>query len=226
MSNTPRTLFSHSSVSPRLQQPEEVTTVRGVRQDKYAPRRVRTATPHPVVSKNLARTRHTDTKLSRPQNYFKKRSVRRQTVQISGWGKPELKAELERIAKQEGVSLSQTVVAGLEEWVRQKLHIQHAVLLQPIIETTIHKEMNRLITNLSQYQGRIVFDVGQIRWLFINTLYREVIHPNKTLTKEEFYELLDKSSKETMKNAHRFIPQIHEVVAAMKKWLMREEEDT
>src|SRR5438874_10934114 len=124
------------------------TTLRGVRQDKDAPRRVRIATMQPVVPKNTARTRQMNTLSPRSQKSYKKRSTKRQTMQISGWGRPQLKAELERIAEQEGLSLSQTVIAGLEEWVRQKLHQQHVVLIQPIIETTIRNELRRYFSRM------------------------------------------------------------------------------
>ena len=61
---------------------------------------------------------------------------------------PALKADIQRIASQEGLSFSQTGRALLEEAVRQRLHIRHAVLLQPIIETTIRKELSRNISRL------------------------------------------------------------------------------
>jgi len=50
------------------------------------------------------------------------------------------------------------------------------------------------------------------------------VNPNRTLSKEEFYGLLDESSKETLKNLRRFSPHIAEVVKAMKQWLSGEEE--
>lgn len=99
----------------------------------------------------------------------RKRSVKRKTVQISGWGRPHLKAELERIAACEGLSLSQTVVAGLEEWVRQQLHVQHAVLIQPIIETTIRNELRRYFSRMILFLARITMTLdvmkGLIKWL-------------------------------------------------------------
>src|SRR5947209_6376830 len=89
-----------------------VTTLRRVGQDKYAPDVVRAPTKQDVVPVKEALTRQKQVKTNHPRS--QKHSTRRQTVQISGWGRPQLKAELLRMAEQEGVSLSQVVVALLE----------------------------------------------------------------------------------------------------------------
>ncbi len=52
----------------------------------------------------------------------RKSSNKRQMVQLTIWLQPAVKAEIQRIAEKEGLSISQTGRAGLEEWVRQKLH--------------------------------------------------------------------------------------------------------
>jgi hypothetical protein len=151
-------------------------------------------------------------------------STKRQKVKVNIWlDRPE-KAELERLAASEGLSLSRTGRALVVDGLVQKLRLQREALAQPAVAATMHTEMTRLINNLSQFQGRIVFEVGQLRWLVINKMYRDVLHPNRTLSKEEFYGLLDQSSKETMKNLRRFVPHIAEVVKAMKRWLTEEEE--
>ncbi len=154
----------------------------------------------------------------------KKHSRKRQTVQIAGWGKPHLKAALARIAAEEGISLSQTVVAFLEAGVRQQLHIQQELLAQPILEAVMEKKLNRLSNQLADFLGRSVFETGQLRWLFVNLLYRDVLFPNKPLTKEEFYDLLDTSSKETLKNLHSFVPPFSDAIAAIKQRLKNAEE--
>jgi len=153
-----------------------------------------------------------------------KHSTKRQKVKVNIWLDPPEKAELQRLAGSEGLSLSQTGRAILLDGLVQKLRMQREALAQPAVAATMHSEMTRLINTLSQFQGRIVFEVGQLRWLVINTMYREVVNPNRTLSKEEFYGLLDESSKETLKNLRRFSPHIAEVVKAMKQWLSGEEE--
>ena len=205
MSNTKRTQSTQNRLPRRLQHGEVVTTLRSVRQDKPPPTRVRIASIQPVVQKNRART----------HKHLKKR----RTVQISGWGSSELRAEMKRIAESEGISLSQTVVAGCEELVRVRLERRREILQEPILEAMIDRKINRLINYLSQYLGRIAYETGQTRLLLINSMLREVIHPGKKLSKDEFYELLDKSSKDTLKNIHRFIPPISDVIEGIKQWL-------
>ncbi len=153
-----------------------------------------------------------------------KHSTKRQKVKVNIWLDPPEKAELQLLAGSEGLSLSQTGRALLLDGLVQKLRMQREALAQPAVAATMHSEMTRLINTLSQFQGRIVFEVGQLRWLVINKMYREVVNPNRTLSKEEFYGLLDESSKETLKNLRRFSPHIAEVVKAMKQWLSGEEE--
>jgi hypothetical protein len=123
----------------------------------------------------------------------KKHSRKRKTVQISGWGRPQLKEAMELIAKQEGISLSQIVVSFCEAGVAEKLHIQQEILAEPILRKLIREELRPLRNSLSEFHGRELFELGQVRWLFINKLYREVIHPEKKFTTEELYTLLDAS---------------------------------
>ena len=60
-----------------------------------------------------------------------KSSTKRKTVHVTLWMKPEIKAELKRLARLNGLSVSQTGGAFLEKALRQNLHEQHAALLQP-----------------------------------------------------------------------------------------------
>jgi len=162
---------------------------------------------------------------SAPANrQLRKRSNKRQTVHLTIWVKPSEKAELQRLASLEGLSISATGKAILMDGLQQKLRIQREVLAQPVLEATIHKEMNRLMNNLSQFHGRSLFEIGQIRWLFVNKLFREVINPEKKFTKEEFYTLLDTSQTETIKSVKQWNPNIQDVVGAIKQFL-KEGED-
>jgi hypothetical protein len=154
----------------------------------------------------------------------KKHSRKRQTVQISGWGRPQLKTALQRLAESEGISFSQTIIAILEAGVREKLHIQQEILAEPIMRKLLREELRPLRNDLSEFHGRSLFEIGQVRWLFINKLYREVLNPEKKFTKEEFYKLLDTSRKETIQSIKQWNHTIIEVVAAIKKRLAGEKE--
>src|SRR5690349_24679487 len=78
-----------------------------------------------------------------------KRSTKRKTVHVTLWMKPETKAELQHFASKDGVSVSKFGGTLLEEAIHQELHIQHAVLIQPIIEQAIRKQMGLFITRLT-----------------------------------------------------------------------------
>ncbi len=220
MVNNQHTQSTHNVFERQLHTANGQQPLRGVRQDKTASKRARAAMPQPVVQKNMARTRQLNRLSPRSQNYFKHKnhSKNRQTVQISGWGRPQLKAELKRIAEREGLSLSQTVIAALEEWVRQQLHIQHAVLLQPIIEQAIRKQMRGISTRLAWLVVRVAFDAGQTRSIVTNILGRQ-----PGVSEDELKHILDESNKTAKGNITRRTPQIAELIEAVEQWIVTEE---
>ena len=144
----------------------------------------------------------------------------RQTVQVSAWVKPAIKAELQRIASQEGLSLSQTCATLLAEAIRQKLHVQHAVLLQPIIETTIRKELSRNFSRFVLLLMRIAFEEGQTRRMVTNILGRQ---PGVTPALLEH--ILDASSREAKKTIFLKTPQIASLIEEFEQWLQEEGTD-
>ena len=161
-----------------------------------------------------------------------KHSTKRQTVQISGWGSPQLKAEMERIAGSEGISLSQTVVSACEALVQAKLQRRREILEKPILEAFFDKKMNHVVNRLAEFLGRSVFETGQMRWLYINTLYHDVIRQvaaeqspeKKEALRQSFYHLLDTSQKETVRAVKHWNPNIIDVVATIKQRLKEGEE--
>ncbi len=145
-------------------------------------------------------------------------SRKRQTVQVSSWVKPPVKAELQRIAATEGLSVSQTCATLLEEAIRQKLHIQHAVLLQPIIEQAIRTQMRSISTRLAWLLVRVAYDAGQIRGVVTNILGRQ-----SGMTPELLKDILDGSSKTAKGNITRRTPQLVELIEAVEQWMVTDE---
>jgi hypothetical protein len=94
------------------------------------------------------------------------------TVKVTLWVKPAVKAELKRLAGMDGLTLSKTGATLLEEAIHQKLHIQHALLLQPIIEQTVRKELRVFGNRLVFFLMRIAFASEQARILITNVLDR------------------------------------------------------
>lgn len=134
--------------------------------------------------------------------------------------KPEYKAELQRMAGLEGLSVSSFAGTLLEEAVRQKLHIKHAVLLQPIIEQAIAREMRTISTRLAWLLVRVAFDAGQTRSIVTNILGRQ-----PGVTPDILNTILDGSGKTAKANITRRTPQIVELIEAVEKWIIAHEEE-
>jgi hypothetical protein len=185
-----------------------------LRQDKYAPSRVRTASSEPVTLKISARTQQKNTKSPRSKNHSKKR----QTVQIAAWVKPPIRAELERVAKQEGLSISQTIAALLEQALRQNLYTQHTALLEPIIDKSLGKHMRSYSNRIATLLVRALFAGEQTRSLVTNILGRQQGIDQPILEK-----ILNGSSNAAKRNITRMTPQLSELVEEINKWMEKEE---
>src|SRR5260370_36270006 len=140
----------------------------------------------------------------------------RQTVQVAAWVKPAIKAELLRIAEQERLSVSQTCATLLEEAIRQKLHIQHAVLLQPIIETTIRKQMSAYSNRLAALLVRSLFASEQTRSLVTNILGRQPVVSQPVLE-----HILNGSSSVAKRKITRLTPQLKAIYVEVKQWYQK-----
>jgi hypothetical protein len=201
------------------------TPVRGVRQDKPlqdpAPRSLPTASPSQKMTRGGLNGHKNQSFTKRSQNH----AIMRPKEKLYIWVEPQEKAQLERIAESKGLSVSQTGRAIIVDGIRQELRIEREVLAVPILEAYFDKKMNVVINRISEFLARCVYEGGQVRWLFVNTLYREVLNSDKKLTKEEFYKLLDTSQKETIKSVKQWNPHIKDMVAAIKEYV-REGENT
>lgn len=149
----------------------------------------------------------------------KKPTRKRQTVHVDSWISPQLKSELKRIADLEQLSLSRMIATILAEGIRQKLHIQHAILLQPIIETTLKREMRASNNRLAMLLVRCVFASEQTRSLTTNILSRQ-----QGVTQPVLEEILDGSSKVAKRNITQLTPQLKTLISEIKQWLTEEEE--
>ena len=145
-------------------------------------------------------------------------NTKRKTAKVTVWVRPEVKAELRRVAEQDGLSLSAAGAALLEEALRQKLHVQHAVLLQPIIKQAIRQEMRTISTRLAWLLVRVAFDAGQTRSLVTNVLGRQ-----PGVTPDMLNAILSNSSKSAKRNLTRRTPQITDLIEAVEQWMVAEE---
>ena len=115
------------------------------------------------------------------------------------------------------MSLSAAGAAFLEEALRQKLHVQQAVLLQPIIEQAIRKQMRGISTRLAWLLVRVAYDGGQTRSLVTNVLGRQ-----PGVTPEILQTILENSGKTAKGNITRRTPQLTELIEAVEDWIQPE----
>jgi hypothetical protein len=193
-----------------------MNTSRDVWQDKDASSRVRVALREPVIVDDTPRTPQSNTKIPRSQNH----STRRKLRQVASWVDEPIIAQLQELARSQGLSMSQTIHSLLKEILRQKFHQQQAATLPSIIEQAVAKSNRALATRLVWLLVRIAFDTGQTRVLATNTLGMQ-----EGMTQDSLKEILDSADKRTKANLTRKTPQLTELVQAVEKWLLEEEVD-
>jgi hypothetical protein len=189
---------------------------RDVRQDKDASGRVRGASSQPVMVGDTPRTLPQNTKSPRLQNH----STRGKLRQVASWVDEPIIAQLQELARSQGLSMSQTIRDLLKEILRQKFHQQQAATLPSIIEKAVAKSNRSLATRLSWLLVRIAFDTGQTRVLATNTLGMQ-----EGMTQDSLKEVLDTADKRTKANLTRKTPQLTELMEAIEKWLLEGEKE-
>src|SRR5918992_5256860 len=188
-----------------------------VRQDKARIASARTASGQPAAVTHTSRAKPLRPNGTRSTN---RNSAKTTTVHLDLWVSPIVKAELQRIAAQEGLSLSATGASLLTAAIRQKLNIQHGVLLQPIIKTAIHEAMQGISNRLAYLLARTAFSSEQTRSLATNILGRQ-----SGMTEETLQTILAMTKRTAKGNLTRRNPEIEELIAAIKQWLDHDEHD-
>jgi hypothetical protein len=140
------------------------------------------------------------------------------TVHLDLWVSPIVKAELKCIAEQEGLSMSATGAGLLEGAIRQKLHLQQGVLLQPLIKQAIRDQMQGISNRLAFLLARNAFSSEQTRSLATNILGRQ-----SGMTEETLKTILEMTKRTAKGNLTRRNPELEELIAAIKQWLDYEE---
>jgi hypothetical protein len=156
-----------------------------------------------------------------PHAVFQKRhhSQKRQTVKVTLWVKPIVKAELQRKAEREGLSLSATGAAFLEKALQSDIDMQYGTLLQPIIEKAIATHMRSYSTRIAMLLVRSVFTSEQTRSLSANILGRQ-----PGVTQQVLEDILNRSSQTAKRNITRITPQLTELLKEIEQWIRVEGE--
>ena len=207
-----QSVFERQQHTTHGQQPQS-----GVWQDNPTPRPARTASPQPAPHKKAMRPQQMNSKTHRSQN---RSTAKRKTVHLTLWVKPVVKAELERIAEQEGVSVSKAGGALLEQAIQQNVDMQYSALLQPIIEQAIAKQMRSYSSRIAMLLVRVAFASEQSRGIVTNILGRQ-----PGVTPDVLTTILDGSSKTAKGNITRKTPQLTELMDAVEQWIRAAEEE-
>jgi hypothetical protein len=187
-----------------------------VRQDKGRISSARIGTPQPAPPKNPMRPHKLSSNATRSKN---KPKPKRKTVHLTLWVDPIVKRELQRVAEQEGLTVSKTGAAFLKQALQNNVNMQYSELLTPIIETTIDKRMRSRDSRLAWLLVRVAFDTGQTRAITANILGRQ-----QGMTEEKVKNILAMSQRTAKGNITRRTPQIAELMDAVEKWLAEDEE--
>jgi hypothetical protein len=187
-----------------------------VRQDKGRISSARIGTNQPAPHKKPIRPHSSNTGAARSKN---KPTPKRKTVHLTLWVDPIVKRELQRIAEQEGLTVSKTGSSLLKQALQNNVNMQYSELLTPIIETAIDKRMRSRDARLAWLLVRVAFDTGQTRSLVANILGRQ-----QGMTEETLKTILAMSQRTAKGNITRKTPQIAELMEAVEKWLAEDEE--
>jgi len=203
---------SHQNIFSNQANPTKNKDAHGdVRQDKRAFPRARIPSPQPARSHIPMRAQPTDNKTPRSQNTP---VAKRRTVQLTLWTNPIVKAEIQRIATREGLSVSAVGAAILEKALQQNVDLEYGALLRPIIESAIQANLQTMSTRLALLLVRVAFASEQTRSLVTNILKRQ-----PGLSSEALDDILDRSAEAAKGKITKKTPQLEKVIAEVKDWL-------
>jgi len=126
---------------------------------------------------------------------------------------PLVRAELERRAAAEFLSVSRVGAALLETAIRQDIHSQYNSLLQPMLKQIIREELRSFGNRIVFFLMRIAFSAEQARILVTNVL--DSLLKREGVSQEHFQELVDQSNKLAKRNIIQKTPQLKSL---LKEW--------
>jgi len=134
-------------------------------------------------------------------------------VHTTIWLHPLVRAELERIAERELLSLSQVGATACEEWVRYNIHRQQESVIITKLRQVMREELQTFGNRIVFFLMKIAFPAEQARILITNVLKWVVKLAGLDL--KAYYNMVDESSSMARKNIIAKSPQIK---GLMEKW--------
>ena len=129
-----------------------------------------------------------------------------------------MKSELERIAEQEGLSVSRAGGALLEQALQHHIDMQYHALLQPIIEQALAKQMRSYSSRIAVLLVRSLFASEQTRGIVTNILGRQ-----PGVTPDVLTTILDGASNTAKGNITRVTPQLKSMLTEVEQWFSEKE---
>ncbi len=142
-----------------------------------------------------------------------KRQTRHTTLHL----KLRVRAELERKAKEEELSVSATGAAILEWFFEQSISMQHAATLETVIEKSIGKHMRSYSNRLAVLLVRSLVTTDVVLSIVTNILGR---HPG--MTQKDLAKILTASDNKARANITRITPQLKTFIEAVQREFMEE----
>ena len=186
-------------------------------QDKTALTRGSPASPQPAPPHKAAQSRAVSNKTTRAKKHG---SSKRKTVHLVLWVNPIIKAELQRIATEEGLSMSRAGGALLARALQQNIDMQYHALLEPIIRHEIQQQMQGISNRLAWLLARNAFAAEQTRAIATNILGRQ-----SGMTEETLKHILARTKRTAHGILTRRNPEVEELIAAVKQWVDNAEKD-
>jgi hypothetical protein len=137
---------------------------------------------------------------------------------------PLVRAELERRAATEFLSVSRVGATLLETAIRQDIHSQYNSLLQPILRQIIRGGLRAFGNRIVFFLMRIAFAGEQARILVTNVLHH--ILKREGVPQEHFHELVDQSNKLARRNIIQKTPQLKTLLTEWEGLYPTEEQGT
>src|SRR2546423_13685332 len=142
--------------------------------------------------------------------------AKRQTVKLTLWVKPAVKHEFQRIASAEGLTVSRTGAAALEEWLARRSHIQHRGIFQPMIEQAIAKGMRAYSSRIALLLVRSLYASEQTRAITYNILRRQ-----PGMTDGRLDAITDGSKNSAKRNIGQVSAELAPIMQQLEQWLER-----
>jgi hypothetical protein len=196
----------------------EQKNTRYVRQDGYAPRRVRVASRQAVRISNTARTRDMDTNSHRT----KKRSTNRQTIHVAVWAPRPISLQIDRVAADMGITRSKAGLFLIEQGLAHNVFGDHLKVIIAAIAAASAKEARQNHKPYRDNSYRSAFYSAQNRTLLTNFLHlfvKLLEEPPDTTRK-----IIRKSEEEAREALTILTPQLADLIRKTEHDERQEEE--